>query len=43
MYPAALLGLGLVGNKYIVRGEVREEIKGVKADVKKLADQYSSM
>ncbi len=39
MYPAALLGLGLVGNKYIVK----EEIKGVKAEVKKLAEQYSSM
>ena len=43
LYPAALLGLGLVGNKYIVRGEIKEEVKGVKAEVNKLADEYSSM
>ena len=33
VYPAALLGLGLLGNKYIVRSEVKEEIKDVKEDI----------
>ena len=33
MYPATLLGIGLVGNYYIVDGQVRE----VKYDLKQLS------
>ena len=43
VYPAALLRLGLLGNKYIVKGEIKGEIKEVKEDVNILTNIYTSM
>ena len=43
VYPAALLRLGLLGNKCIVKGEIKGEIKEVKEDVKILTNNYTSM